>query len=154
MDFFNKAKDSLTVASKGITQKASDVSGIAKITVKMKEEEKQIENTLHELGAQLYNMHHEECARLFPELTVNLKQLYSSMEKDRIELAFLKGKKVCPNCGAELDMEVMNCTVCGINVENVERPSKTQQTPAFCQNCGSPLVEGSKFCNNCGAKVE
>ena len=38
MDIFNKAKESLSAAGKGFTQKASDVSGLAKVTMKIKEE--------------------------------------------------------------------------------------------------------------------
>ena len=55
MVFFNKAKESLSAAGKGFTQKASDVSGIARVTVKMKEEEKQLEKAINELGMSMYN---------------------------------------------------------------------------------------------------
>lgn len=151
MDFFNKAKESFTAAGKGFTQKASDVSGLAKMTLKIKEEEKQLENAIQELGNQLYNTRNTEAKEMFPELTESIRTLYSALEKDRVELAFLKGKKVCPNCGAELEAEVQCCTFCGINVENVVRPSEIQRC---CVSCGSPLVEGAKFCNNCGAKIE
>jgi len=151
MDIFNKAKESLTAATKGLSQKANDVSGLAKVTLKIKEEEKQLENTLQELGSQLYNTRNSECRLLFPEIAETLQKLYSDLEKDRIELAFLKGNKICPNCGTELPFELQCCTACGINVEHVERPTIAQP---ICQNCGAPLIEGSKFCNNCGSKIE
>lgn len=151
MDFLNKAKDSFAAAGKGFTQKANDVSGIAKVTMKMKEEEKQLQNALTEIGTQLYNLHNEEAKAMFPELAEQIRVLYAEMEKDRVDLAFLKGKKICPNCGAELEGDIRNCTSCGMNVENVQRPT---EVPAFCGNCGNPLSEGSKFCQNCGAKVE
>ena len=122
MDFFNKAKESLSAAGKGFTQKANDVSGIARVT-------------------------------MFPELTERIRLLYAELEKDRVELAFLKGKKICPNCGTELEAELQCCTVCGINVENVERPAAAP-VQKFCSNCGNPIPEGSKFCMNCGTKVE
>lgn len=150
MDLFNRAKDSFAAAGKGFSQKASDVSGIARVTMKMKEEEKQLQTALNELGTQLYNLRNEDAKVMFPELTEQIRTLYAEMEKDRIELAFLKGKKVCPNCGVELDADVQCCTSCGINVENVERPSAMQ---AFCPACGNQLVEGSRFCQNCGAKL-
>lgn len=151
MDIFNKAKESLTAAGKGFTQKASDVSGLAKVTMKIKEEEKQLDQSLKELGALLFNQYNEEAKQLFPQQTENIRQLYAALQQDREELAYLKGKKICPNCGAELDAEVQRCTSCGMNVENVVRPSQVQ---AFCPNCGSQLVPGSKFCNNCGTKIE
>lgn len=151
MDFFNKAKDSFSMAGKGISQKANDISGIARVTMKMKEEEKQLQTAISELGSQLYNQKNEEAKAMFPELTEEIRSLYAALEKDRVELAFLKGKKVCPNCGTELEADVQCCTTCGINVENVENPLNT--TPV-CASCGNPLPEGAKFCLNCGTKVE
>ena len=151
MDFFNKAKESLSAAGKGFTQKASDVSGIARVTVKMKEEEKQLENAINELGMSMYNQKNAEAKAMFPEIVERIRLLYAELERDRIELAYLKGKKICPNCGAELEAELQCCTVCGINVANVERPVPQQK---FCSSCGAPISEGSKFCNNCGTKVE
>lgn len=151
MDIFNKAKESLTAAGKGFTQKASDVSGLAKVTMKIKEEEKQLDQSLKELGTLLFNQYNEESKQLFPQQSENIRQLYAALQQDREELAYLKGKKICPNCGAELDSDVQRCTSCGMNVENVVRPSQIQ---AYCQNCGAQLAPGSKFCNNCGAKIE
>ena len=151
MDIFNKAKESLTAAGKGFTQKASDVSGLAKVTMKIKEEEKQLDQSLKDLGSLLFNQYNEEAKQLFPQQTESIRQLYAARQQDREELAYLKGKKICPNCGAELDADVQRCISCGMNVENVVRPSQAQ---AFCQNCGSQLVPGSKFCNNCGTKIE
>ena len=151
MDIFNKAKESLTAAGKGFTQKASDVSGLAKVTMKIKEEEKQLDQSLKELGALLFNQYNPEAQQLFPQETENIRQLYAALKQDREEMAYLKGKKICPNCGEELDGDVQRCTSCGMNVENVVRPSQIQ---AFCSSCGSQLTPGSKFCNNCGAKIE
>ena len=151
MDIFNKAKESLSAAGKGFTQRASDVSGLAKVTMKIKEEEKQLDQSLKELGALLFNQYNPEAQQLFPQETENIRQLYAALKQYREEMAYLKGKKICPNCGEELDGDVQRCTSCGMNVENVVRPSQIQ---AFCSSCGSQLTPGSKFCNNCGAKIE
>lgn len=151
MDIFNKARESFAVAGKGFTQKASDVSGYARITMKIKEEEKQLEQSLRELGTLLFDQHNKESSEIFPQQTENIRRLYAALRADREELAYLKGKKICPNCGEELDGDVQRCTSCGINVENVVRPDSVH---VFCRNCGSQLSQGSKFCNNCGAKIE
>ena len=151
MDIFNKAKESLSAAGKGFTQRASDVSGLAKVTMKIKEEEKQLDQSLKEMGALLFNQYNPEAQQLFPQETENIRQLYAALKQDREEMAYLKGKKICPNCGEELDGDVQRCTSCGMNVENVVRPSRIQ---AYCQSCGAQLTPGSRFCNNCGAKIE
>ena len=150
MDILNKAKESFAAAGKGFTQKASDVSGLAKVTMKIKEEEKQLEQSLRELGELLFNQYNAEAVQLFPEQTESIRQLYAAVKADKEEMAYLKGNKICPNCGEELDKDVQRCTSCGMNVEYVVRPGTV---PAFCQNCGSQLTPGAKFCPNCGAKL-
>ena len=152
MDFFNKAKESLTAAGKGFTQKANEVSGIAKVTFKIREEEKQLAESFSEMGMQMYNLKNTEAKAMFPEITERIRLLYEELEKDRVELAFLKGKKICPNCGSEIEAELQCCTTCGINVENVERPGATP-VQKFCSNCGSQILAESKFCMNCGTKI-
>lgn len=154
MDFFNKAKDSFALAGKGFTQKASDISGIARVSVKIKDEEKEIEETVKMLGTRFYNEKNDEAMSLFPELVNKLKQLYEQLEADKVELAILKGKKICPNCGIELESELMFCTSCGINVENVVSVVPEKQTTSYCMNCGNAIVGEAKFCMNCGTKVQ
>ena len=151
MDFLNKAKNSFSAAGKGFSQKANDVSGIARVTLKTKEEEQQLEAALKELGQMLYNQQNESAKAMFPELTEKIRELYASLEKNRIELAFLKGKKICPGCGTELEAELQCCTMCGLNVENVVNPLTI---PCVCENCGNELPQGAKFCMNCGNKIE
>ena len=92
---------------------------------------------MRELGTLLFNQYNEESKQLFPQQSENIRQLYAALQQDREELAYLKGKKICPNCGAELDGDVQRCTSCGMNVENVVRPSRIQ---AYCQSCGAQRV--------------
>lgn len=154
MDFFQKTKNSIFSAGKGFSQKASDVSGIARVSIKLKEEEKELQSSLHELGLQFYNLHKEEAQIMFPELTTSIENLYSQISSDKILLAGLKGLKICPNCGAELDAIVQCCTSCGTNVENVPVNPQSTLPKTFCPNCGTELAENSKFCMNCGANLQ
>ena len=153
-NIFNKAKESIAAAGKGFSQKANDVSDLAKVGIRIKEEEKQIELLIQELGKQFYNTRVEEAKAFFPELTETIINISAELEKDRIELAFLKGKKICPNCGTEIDLDSKCCTECGTNVEHIVRPRPQEPVRRFCTNCGIEISENSKFCNNCGAKVE
>lgn len=155
MDFLNKAKESISMASKGITQKASDVSGIARVSMKIKEEEKAIQDAYLELGRQLYENHPEEVMKMFPEITFEINNLHKQVVKDKQELSVLKGMRVCPNCGSEQEPDALCCTVCGINMEEALRMQAVQQEPEviFCRNCGKPVTAESKFCMNCGEKI-
>lgn len=117
MDFFNKTKDSLLSAGTKFSQKANDVSGALAINVKIHEKEKLLQNYIAELGKVMLEQHTEETQRLCPELVYNIQELAKQIETDKKELAICKGLKICQNCGAEQQPDVMYCTVCGMNME-------------------------------------
>lgn len=154
MDIFNKAKESISIAGKGFTQKANDVSGIAKVTMKIREEEKEIQEIYRNSGEQLCTLYHEEMTKLFPELALQLENLRKQLEKDKQDLAIYKGMCICPNCGSEQEKDVLCCTECGMNMEDARRMQLQQPEVVLCRNCGATLTTESKFCMNCGQKVE
>lgn len=155
MDLFNKAKESFSLAGKGFTQKATDVSGIAKVNLKLKEEKNNLREAIYQLGELLLNEHQEEASQLFPEQIFAIRELQKAIERDKRDLAIFKGMQICPNCGAEQEKEAVVCTVCHMNIEEAKRMTQSQeQSVRFCPNCGTPLSEGGKFCVNCGTKVE
>lgn len=155
MDLFNKAKESFSMAGKGFTQKATDVSGIARVNLKLKEENNSLREATYKLGELLLNEHPEEATRMFPEQVYAIRELQKTIEQDKKDLAVFKGMQICPNCGAEQEKEAVVCTVCHMNIEEAKRMAQSQEEPAkFCTNCGSPLAQGVKFCANCGTRVE
>ena len=155
MDIFNKAKESISMAGKGFTQKASDVSGIARVSMKIREEEKEIQEIYKKLGEQFYMNYPDELTKMFPEEAFNLDNLNKQIAKDKQELSILKGMCICPNCGSEQEKEALCCTACGINLEDARRMQMAQQPETiFCKNCGKAITADTKFCMNCGTKVE
>ncbi len=152
MDFLNKAKESLTMAGKEITQKASDMSGIARANLQLREDEKKLREAFRKLGEQFFEEHPEEATRLFPEQVHDIRSAYEAIEGDKKELISLKGMRICPNCGAEQEQGTSTCKVCGINMDEVEDTSK-EESIAYCPDCGHETVAGARFCMNCGAKL-
>jgi len=57
----------------------------------------------------------------------------------------------CPNCGALIPRESMNCEFCGASL--ILTPDKTTLTPqqtSSCPKCANPVASGSWFCAKCG----
>lgn len=154
MDFFNKAKESLMNVGSAVAQKASDVSGAATLTVRIRDEEKALQDKILELGQFILAQHPEEAKRLCPELTDAIGELKKQIDSDKKNLTVCKGMKTCPNCGAEQQMEAVCCTVCGMNMEEAARLIEQNKPQPVCKNCGTLLSEGAAFCMNCGTKVE
>ena len=113
MDFINKAIESLSTVGKEVSQKATDVSAIAKATLQMKEKEKQLQNTLKALGTVLYTQKKEVAEELFPELTELIQILDEELTELKEHVAALKGKKTCPGCGKDVTDDAKFCSNCG-----------------------------------------
>ena len=52
--------------------------------------------------------------------------------------------KQCPNCGTQLNDDVLFCTECGNQIPQGN----------VCPHCGAPVNIGDTFCQNCGEKVD
>lgn len=155
MDFFNKAKESITSAGKDLTQKATDAGGLAKVTLKLKELEREYNDRLKTMGEALYTQHYEEIKSMCPDMVEALDRNRKEYEQDKKDQAVLKGMRICPNCGAEQDKIAVRCTVCGINMNDAEKTimPKSEASVRLCAKCGKELVEGAKFCMSCGTPV-
>ena len=155
MDFFNKAKESIASASKDLTQKATDAGGLAKVTVHLKELEREYNDHLKRLAEVLYTQHYDQVKALSPDIVDALDANRKNYEKDKREQALLKGMRICPNCGSEQEKLAVRCTACGINMDDAEKMIMPQETQkAFCKKCGNELMAGARFCMSCGTPVE
>lgn len=154
MGFFDDMKGSISNMGMGITQKANDMSGSAKLIFQIKEEEKKYEENIKELGRILLEQHPDEAKQFCPELYHETSELVKKIASDKKDLAVYKGLKICPNCGAEQDKHVLNCTVCGMNMQEAERIiNDMAPQDRFCAKCGQKIEAGAKFCGSCGTPV-
>lgn len=112
MDFFEKLGDTIVNVGKDVTQKAKDVSGIAKLKLDIKSKEDFIREQYMELGKAYYERHKdvtvEEQARFD-----QIKEASEEIEKMKLQILELKGARKCPDCGAETSDTAEYCSVCG-----------------------------------------
>ena len=81
MEFFDKLSESLVSAGKDVSQKAKDVSEIAKLKLDIKSKEDYVQKQYEELGRSYYEKHKDEkCGAKMPE-----------------------GAVYCSNCGTKMD---------------------------------------------------
>lgn len=154
MGFLDEMKGSLSNMGVGLTQKANDLSGSARISFQIREEEKKLQEKMIELGKVMFELHGEEAKRLCPELYHEIDDLRQTLENNKKELAICKGLQICPNCGAEQPKEALHCTVCGMNMEEAARIiSDMQPQETICPTCGNKVAPGARFCTSCGTQV-
>jgi hypothetical protein len=123
------------------------------MNLKIKEDEKALEDAYKKLGEAVYQTQEEEIRNRFVNEIAEIANLEKTLDEDKKQLAVFKGMKICPNCGAEQAAEAMNCTVCGINMEEARR-IKDEMSARCCTRCGERLDPAAKFCMKCGCPVE
>lgn len=127
MDFFSKLGDTITNVGRDVTQKAKDVSGIAKLKLDIKAKEDYIKEQYVALGKAYYEKNKENDV---PE-KAQFARIEEAMEDiSRMELMILELKKArkCPGCGAEAAETAEYCSVCGMKLSVCEgTPKETEE---------------------------
>ena len=115
-----------------------------KLRAWVKEEERQTQENLLELGKQYYALHRDD-----PEAP--LSDLVNTLADSEIRVAqyweLIKEYEclvICDKCGTEMTQGTAICVECG-NPLPVPKPKNV-----FCARCGAQIVPGSRFCMNCG----
>lgn len=125
MDFFAKAKESLTNASKDLTQKASEGVELAKIATHIRDVEREYDDMLKKLAAEMLEKHYDEVKAMCPEMIESIEANRTELEKAKKEQDDIRNDK--PENGAEVK---------------------------FCTKCGKKLESGAKFCTGCGNPID
>lgn len=126
MDFFTRAMDTLTVAGKGVSKKASEVSAVAKANLKVVNEERDLQDMFRQLGQEFLENYPEQATELFGDIVGRIEKKQRQLEQDREELARLKGQKTCPHCGEMISVNANYCEKCGQSTIIVEQLDKEE----------------------------
>ena len=127
MEFFEKLGDTIVSVGKDVTQKAKDVSGIAKLKLDIRSKEDFIKEQYIELGKAYYEAHKEEEVEdqaRFDQITEALEEI----ERMRLQILELKGTRKCPDCGAEAADTAEYCSVCGAKLTVVVKEDDCEKT--------------------------
>lgn len=106
-----KAKEMATAAGR----KALDVADLAKMKLKMLDNEKAIDSTMEALGHLLYDSRVEGAElneELVSELIAQIKELEAANEQLRAEMDNTRGRKTC-ECGTANAEDAAYCNKCG-----------------------------------------
>ncbi len=136
MDILEKIGDTIVNVGKDVTQKAKDVSGIAKLKLDIRAKEDFIKEQYMELGKEYYERHKEEQQKDQARFDL-IDEALNAITKMKLQILELKGSRKCPECGSETTDTAEYCSFCGaklsIVVDNVsfsesEEPEETQKT--------------------------
>lgn len=115
MAFFDNMKDTLMTAGRDVTQKAKEVSGVAKLKLDIKAKEEELNKAYIVLGKKYYDMHKE--AELPEQEITNISTLLNEIADLKEEVVKTQGACSCPACGATLPQNTAFCSKCGAKID-------------------------------------
>ena len=101
MSFFDEMKESLVSAGKDVSQKAKEVSGVAKLKLDVKSKEDYVEKQYAELGRTYFDAHRDDEENAENEQFTVIKEALAEIERMKAEILNLQGAAECPNLEQE-----------------------------------------------------
>lgn len=119
MGFFDKLGDSIVNATQEVGKQAKGMTDVAKLQYEARSKEDFLNKQYQEIGKKFYEENKdnvpEDYAVLFEEVDGALKRIAEIKE----QVAYNKGGKACPNCGAVVTAGSSFCASCGAKVEDL-----------------------------------
>lgn len=119
MDFFDKLGESLVSAGKDVSQRAKDVSEIAKLRLDIKAKEDYVEKKYAALGKAYYEKYKDEEGCEEAEQLFLIREALEEIERMKAEVLRIQGSTECPKCGAKMPDGASFCSSCGAKMDDM-----------------------------------
>ena len=126
IDLFSKLVDAITETGRDVSQKVSEMTGIAKLNMEIRSKEDFVQKQYTQIGKQYYEMHKEDQEPFFEEMKL-ITETLKDIDQLKVEVAGLKGKKCCPSCGAVNESEAVYCIKCGVKCESIFEEEEVEE---------------------------
>ncbi len=129
MAFIEKMGDTLFNMGKDVSQKAKDMSGIAKLKLNIRAKEDFVKAQYMEIGKAYYERHRGEETPEQERFDL-IDEALEAIEEMEMQILELKGARKCPGCGAETSDTAEYCSVCGTKLSVVVEEEPEEEKDA------------------------
>lgn len=119
MDFFDKLGETIVSAGKDVSQKAKDVSEIAKLKLDIKSKEDFVDDQYLALGKAYYESHKDEEGCEQAEQLFLIREALQEIERMKSEVLRIRGAAECPSCGNKMPEGAAFCSNCGAKLDDM-----------------------------------
>ncbi|MCH3986755.1 MAG: zinc ribbon domain-containing protein [Lachnospiraceae bacterium] len=130
MGLFNKFSDQISGVGKNISNSTQQFVNETKIQASIREKKNTINEALLNLGKAYYTAHADDKDSEFAGTIEAIRSEYKSIDELKRQLSDVRGKTICPKCGAEIDKDVAFCPKCGANLAEAAKAEKEKETAA------------------------
>lgn len=119
MELLDRIGESLMSAGKDVSQRAKDVSELAKLRLDIKSKEDYVEKQYATIGAAYYEKHKDEEDCEEAEQFFLIREALEEIERMKAEMLRIQGAAECPNCGTKMPEEATFCSNCGAKLDDI-----------------------------------
>lgn len=119
MELFEQIGEALMTAGKDVSQKAKDVSELAKLKIDIKAKEDYVRRQFTTLGESYYTAHKDDTDSEEKEQFFLIKEAIEEIERMKGEVLKLQGAAQCPKCGAKMPEGATFCSSCGAKLDDI-----------------------------------
>ncbi len=148
MGFFENLDKKITETTNSFQETTNRIERQNKCKKTISENKTKIDNYYKEIGERIYNTSKidKNVETFIENKKKEITKLLEENESLHIEVLKLDNKKICINCGNEMQADMVFCPKCGKEQE------KVPEGKVRCQNCGKIIDKKDAFCLNCGKK--
>lgn len=128
MELFDKLGDTIVSVSKDATQKAKDISELARIRMELRAKQDYLNKLFLEIGKIYYDAHKDDEEKEFKEQMLLVKDALEVIEELKQQLGQIKGMVTCAECGQEMPLDADYCSKCGTKLV---KPKKEEAEDIF-----------------------
>ena len=129
MELFDKLGDTLVSVTKDATQKAKDISELARISMEIHSKQDYINKLYQEIGRLYFEAHKDDEQQEFEDEITLLKDSQEVLEDLKRQKNQLKGTIKCDNCGQEIPSDADFCSKCGSKLEKTKKEEEVVIDP-------------------------
>ena len=119
MSAWDDLKGSLFAASRDVSQKAKEVSEIAKLKMDIHSKEDFVEKQFAILGRAYYDANKDNASEKDVEQFRVITEAMEEIERMSQQVLDIQGVAQCPNCGKKVPVDNSFCSACGTKLDEV-----------------------------------
>lgn len=119
MSAWDNLKGSLFAAGRDVSQKAKEVSEVAKLKMDIHTKEAFVEKQFAALGRAYYETNKDNASEADEEKFAVIKEALEEIERMSQQVLDIQGVVQCPNCGKKMPSDNSFCSDCGTKLDEI-----------------------------------
>lgn len=150
--FWEDIKTKVSDTTNSAINKANELTEVSKLNGLINEEDKKVKNLYYQIGKAYVAKNGSNPDPELADLIAAVIESGKAIKDYKDQINAIKGIRICPNCGVEVEKTSSFCSGCGNPMPRLPEFDETKFNK--CPKCGELVEKGMRFCTACGQAME